>query len=300
MLLQSSAASPAGWGVLGPIAKARGWAPGPIKDAQTGAAGWLLWVSLGLLLGDCFSELGLLLLQTAVDKASQSDWMQRVGLNGGLGLRGGFSNGKGDSGNGKNSRWQAAAGDYARLRVIDPEQGLAAGGLGFDSNLNFSSNGYAAGSRSVLEMSPTGSANGLSEPDSGIENPAGTNNGVSNNSNSWQMDRQQQQQLGSSVSWAAGSRNAANDNQNAESNRHDDAGSSRDSGGWMLTAKFWLPGLLLSTALCSGILGPLLPLGMPVYEPLIAVSRPHVSGHIFFCFLSSGTIANGSMLALVR
>ncbi|WIA18515.1 hypothetical protein OEZ85_009965 [Tetradesmus obliquus] len=64
-----------GWGVLGPNAKARGWAPGPIKDAETGAAGWLLWVSLGLLLGDCFSELGLLLLQTAVDKASKANWL---------------------------------------------------------------------------------------------------------------------------------------------------------------------------------------------------------------------------------
>jgi hypothetical protein len=40
----------------------------------------------------------------------------------------------------------------------------------------------------------------------------------------------------------------------------------------MLSAKFWLPGLLLSTGLCSVILGPVLPLGMPLYEPLIAVS----------------------------
>ncbi|KAF6262322.1 OPT superfamily oligopeptide transporter [Scenedesmus sp. NREL 46B-D3] len=117
-----------GWGVLGPTAKARGWAPGPIKDAETGAAGWLLWVSLGLLL--------------------------------------------------------------------DPEQGFSAAGLGVSAG---SASGSAA-ARGALEMS-----------------------------------------------------------------------SRRDSGGWMLSVKFWLPGLLLSTGLCSAVLGPLLPLDMPLHEPLIAV-----------------------------
>eukprot|EP00775_Hariotina_reticulata_P013158 gene13158-13288_t len=46
-----------GWAILGPLAKARGWATGPIKSIETGAAGWLMWVGLALLLGDCFSEL---------------------------------------------------------------------------------------------------------------------------------------------------------------------------------------------------------------------------------------------------
>jgi hypothetical protein len=260
--------------VLGPHAKARGWAPGPIKDAQTGAAGWLLWVSLGLLLGDCFSELGLLLLQTAVDKARKYGWIQRVGLNSGSKLSGGFSRGsRRGSGNSKDNSWQAAAGDYAQLRVADSEQGLAVGGLGLNSNLNRSNNSNAAASHSHVEMSPTGSASGLLDDGNAVDGPSNAYDGVSNAS--WRTDQQQQQQrLGSSVSWAAGSSNAAygNAEPNRNDNDDDDAGSSRDIGGWMLSAKFWLPGLLLSTALCSGILGPLLPLGMPLHEPLIAVS----------------------------
>jgi hypothetical protein len=262
--------------VLGPHAKARGWALGPIKDAQTGAAGWLLWVSLGLLLGDCFSELGLLLLQTAVDKARKSGGIQRVGTSSGLRLSGGFSRGsRGNLGNSKDNSWQAAASEYVRLRVADPEQGLAAGGLGLNSNLNRSSNNSnAAASQSHVEMSPTGSANGLADDENAVNSPSNANAGVNDVTYSWQDRQQQQQRLGSRVSWAAGSSIAAHGS--AEPPHHDDddddAGSNKDSGGWMLSAKFWLPGLLLSTALCSGILGPLLPLGMPLHEPLIAVS----------------------------
>ena len=41
-----------GWGVLSPIAKRNGWAPGPVGDFDTGARGWLLWVAMGFILGD--------------------------------------------------------------------------------------------------------------------------------------------------------------------------------------------------------------------------------------------------------
>jgi hypothetical protein len=245
----------AGWGVLGPNAKARGWAPGPIKDAETGAAGWLLWVSLGLLLGDCFSELGLLLLQTALDKARKSKWLRHVGLKSesklswGLGSGGVMGSGKGRSWRGNEQRRLAgnhaesaavAAGDYAKLSLADPEQGLGA-------SSSSSSNGNAT-AQSCLELSPTGSASGLQEAD---DNPAGGNSSERIRASSmWQ----QQQQVAS------------------RAKHQHDAGSIRDSGGWMLSSKFWLPGLLLSTGLCSAILGPLLPLGMPLHEPLIAVS----------------------------
>jgi len=41
-----------GWGILSPIAKKNGWAPGPVDSMETGVRGWLVWISIGFLLGD--------------------------------------------------------------------------------------------------------------------------------------------------------------------------------------------------------------------------------------------------------
>ena len=41
-----------GWAILSPLARNSGWAPGPIDSMETGVRGWLVWVSIGLLLGD--------------------------------------------------------------------------------------------------------------------------------------------------------------------------------------------------------------------------------------------------------
>ncbi|KAK9800344.1 hypothetical protein WJX73_006522 [Symbiochloris irregularis] len=62
-----------GWAVLGPIAKGRGWAPGPIMDWHSGAAGWILWVSLAIMLGDSLSSLGMLGVSTT--KSALRSWM---------------------------------------------------------------------------------------------------------------------------------------------------------------------------------------------------------------------------------
>ncbi len=51
----------AGYGLLGPFARYKGWAPGPIGDWKTGATGWVLWVSLAIMLGDSLTSLSLLL-----------------------------------------------------------------------------------------------------------------------------------------------------------------------------------------------------------------------------------------------
>lgn len=40
------------WGVLAPIAKHKGWAPGHVNDWDNGSRGWILWVGMGLILGD--------------------------------------------------------------------------------------------------------------------------------------------------------------------------------------------------------------------------------------------------------
>ena len=52
------------WGVLGPYAQHKGWAPGPVMDWRTGAAGWILWVSLAIMLGDSLTSLGVLAVST--------------------------------------------------------------------------------------------------------------------------------------------------------------------------------------------------------------------------------------------
>ncbi|KAK7413114.1 hypothetical protein QQX98_008000 [Neonectria punicea] len=46
-----------GWGVLSPLAKSHGWAPGPADDMETGARGWLIWIIIAFLLGDSFVRL---------------------------------------------------------------------------------------------------------------------------------------------------------------------------------------------------------------------------------------------------
>jgi OPT family oligopeptide transporter len=53
-----------GWGILAPLAKAKGWAPGEIGDWKTGGRGWILWVSLGIMLADCLVGLCVVTLRT--------------------------------------------------------------------------------------------------------------------------------------------------------------------------------------------------------------------------------------------
>ena len=47
-----------GWGLLSPLAKSRGWAPGPVEDWATGSKGWIVWVSLAIMLADSVVSLG--------------------------------------------------------------------------------------------------------------------------------------------------------------------------------------------------------------------------------------------------
>ncbi|KAF4571295.1 hypothetical protein EYR36_008624 [Pleurotus pulmonarius] len=41
-----------GWGLLSPLSKYQGWAPGPVGDMATGARGWILWTSLAIMCAD--------------------------------------------------------------------------------------------------------------------------------------------------------------------------------------------------------------------------------------------------------
>ncbi|KAG2362592.1 OPT oligopeptide transporter protein-domain-containing protein [Suillus spraguei] len=46
-----------GWGILSPLSKYSGWAPGPVGDMSTGARGWILWISLAIMCADSLVSL---------------------------------------------------------------------------------------------------------------------------------------------------------------------------------------------------------------------------------------------------
>ena len=52
-----------GWGILSPLAKARGWAPGPVSDWENGSKGWIAWVSLAIMLADSITSLTWLVIR---------------------------------------------------------------------------------------------------------------------------------------------------------------------------------------------------------------------------------------------
>ncbi|GMG34097.1 unnamed protein product [Ambrosiozyma monospora] len=41
-----------GWCVLSPLAQSKGWAPGPIDDWKEGSEGWIMWISLSIMISD--------------------------------------------------------------------------------------------------------------------------------------------------------------------------------------------------------------------------------------------------------
>jgi OPT family oligopeptide transporter len=55
-----------GWGILSPLAKHKGWAPGPVSDWTNGSKGWIVWISLAIMLVDSLVSLGWLLLRPMI------------------------------------------------------------------------------------------------------------------------------------------------------------------------------------------------------------------------------------------
>lgn len=53
-----------GWGALSPLAKTKGWAPGPVSSWESGSKGWIVWVSLAIMLADSVISLGYLTWQS--------------------------------------------------------------------------------------------------------------------------------------------------------------------------------------------------------------------------------------------
>jgi hypothetical protein len=61
-----------GWGILSPMAKFRGWAPGEIGDWETGSKGWIVWISLAIMLADAIVSLGYLALRPVFTRLFQT------------------------------------------------------------------------------------------------------------------------------------------------------------------------------------------------------------------------------------
>ncbi|CAK7264916.1 OPT super [Sporothrix epigloea] len=55
-----------GWAILSPLAKYRGWAPGPIQDWETGSKGWIVWISISIMLADGIVSLSHVAIRSAV------------------------------------------------------------------------------------------------------------------------------------------------------------------------------------------------------------------------------------------
>ncbi|KAI9368431.1 OPT oligopeptide transporter protein-domain-containing protein [Aspergillus egyptiacus] len=58
-----------GWGVLSPLAKARGWAPGPVNSWEDGSKAWIVWVSLAIMLADSIVSLSWLVIKPTLQAA---------------------------------------------------------------------------------------------------------------------------------------------------------------------------------------------------------------------------------------
>ncbi|KAJ2786576.1 OPT super [Coemansia interrupta] len=59
------AGSVVGWGILSPLAKNMGWAPGKVSDWKAGSRGWILWISLAVMIAESVISLGLVAAKEA-------------------------------------------------------------------------------------------------------------------------------------------------------------------------------------------------------------------------------------------
>lgn len=65
-----------GWAILSPVAKHNGWAAGDVDDWETGSKGWIVWVSLAIMLADAVVNLGWLLLRPVIKYGP--DWVRSL------------------------------------------------------------------------------------------------------------------------------------------------------------------------------------------------------------------------------
>jgi len=82
-----------GWGVLSPLAKYKGWASGSVDDWEHGSKGWIVWISLAIMLADSIVSLGHLALRSCLRyfPAVEDVWVAVVKTAFGLGSRQGYT-----------------------------------------------------------------------------------------------------------------------------------------------------------------------------------------------------------------
>lgn len=68
-----------GWGILSPLAKHQGWAPGNVASSTDGARGWILWVALAIMISESLISLLPIVLSSSTVLLAQ----YRGPLNGG-------------------------------------------------------------------------------------------------------------------------------------------------------------------------------------------------------------------------
>ncbi|KPM41219.1 hypothetical protein AK830_g5375 [Neonectria ditissima] len=57
-----------GWGILSPLTKSRGWAPGDVDDWEHGSKGWIIWISLAIMLVDAIVSLAYVVVRPLTSK----------------------------------------------------------------------------------------------------------------------------------------------------------------------------------------------------------------------------------------
>jgi hypothetical protein len=78
-----------GWGILSPLAKHQGWAPGSIDDWENGSKGWIVWASLSIMLADAIVSLGFVaagplvpFFRAAATRSAFPRWWAKSGTSG--------------------------------------------------------------------------------------------------------------------------------------------------------------------------------------------------------------------------
>lgn len=72
--------------MLSPLAHFSGWAPGPVGDWKTGSKGWILWISLGVMISESIVSLAIVLVKqilVMIRSSKQNDIDQQEELLGG-------------------------------------------------------------------------------------------------------------------------------------------------------------------------------------------------------------------------
>ncbi|RBA22587.1 hypothetical protein FPRO05_00934 [Fusarium proliferatum] len=116
-----------GWGILSPLAKSRGWAPGDVDDWEHGSKGWIIWVSLAIMLADAIVSLAYVGLRGIFTSQQvtgiMSSLRQRVQEHGVSGLWKNLSHGYSPllSNETEAAQSRYGAGEYAPVRDDDEE-----------------------------------------------------------------------------------------------------------------------------------------------------------------------------------